>query len=289
MSQKYEIGLYINSSANSQATGLVYSLTGSEVFKDDIPFSQPLEMLPNKLIVAGGERSIRTVTLAMYRRGQLRPLGILGGGSTNVLFEYLISTGREVTLQQFLDTSADKFDPKFYFRPGIARNEKEEIEEFNIQMGTGMYERFSGQSNEILRMIPPRFRPFTSRSLAYIPAIIRTGDTLDIYSLSPNIGRVDAFPGQDLFGSDLTHARIEGDRFEQARKLTATLVFWQFHKRPPKEILRIDKGIIFEDHIRSDSAWFDGDVEKHRLKLHGTVIISRVEPKLAIPVMAIRK
>lgn len=290
MSNVYEIGLYINRYSQVEAQRVVFPLlVKKDTYADYIPMVKRMDELPPKLIVVGGERSIRTVTKEMYRRGQLRPLGILGGGSTNVLYEYLRSTGREMTLQQFREIPPDKFDPKFYFRPGIAKDEKGEIEEFNIQMGNGMYEIFSGLSNELLRFIPPQFRPFSSRTLAYVPAIIRKGNTLDLYSLSPNIGRVRAFPEQDLFGSDITHARIEGSRIDQARKLTTTLVLWQFHQRPPKEILRIDKGVIFEDHIHSDSAWFDGDVEKHRLKLHGTVIISRVEAKLTIPVMAIRK
>lgn len=122
--------------------------------------------------------------------------------------------------------------------------------------------------------------------MASVPAAVMPGDALNMYSLSPRIGHVLTFPDQDLSGSGITHAKIEGNRVVQAAKLATTLILWQFGWRPPKGILHIETGATFHDEVKRNTIWFDGDTQRNRFSGH--VTIRRTDPQYAIPVVGIK-
>lgn len=249
--------------------------------------------VPNKLpqlaIVAGGEGSVRQVVEIAYRQKSVPTVGILGGGSNNVMFTRLSELGlsaAEEELPAFLDGEIPR---EFLFRPGVLKGDDgEEIVLFNNHVGLGAYERAVGTANEKLRFLPRQHhRSFASRlgavALAIKP-VLKGEEPLDVYTVSPKIGSTNAFPDQSLHGEDLTHAWVEGDRFQKLVKLLLTLFAWQQNTRPPSRILQTERRRKFKSKIVRDSVWIDGDTVATEPQEH--VVFMR--SSRAIPLFAIR-
>lgn len=285
MSQKYEIGVYVDSYARVEAQRVVFPLIekfGSHT--DIIPMMDKLDELPQKLAVVGGEGSNRAVIQNMYDLGQYRPIGIVGGGTRDVLYHYLKKTGRVITVAEFIDTPPDKFLEKYSYRPGQANDETGATKIFNNHIAVGNYEAAVGALNERLRILPSKIRSGIVYRAAYISAVVGSGEDFNMVSVSGNIGNVDAFD-QELFGSDVTHAWIEGGRRDQARKLAKTLTLWQRGQRPPETVLKLERKEIFNLNNHSQTIWIDGDTIKNPFR--GDIFIKRAET--AIPIFALVK
>lgn len=268
MASHCEIGLYINPRAGSGAKRLVeHLIRDSRVSVDSIPFQKSIDRLPSELIlVVGGERSVGTVTREIYRHGENPTLGIVPGGSGNVTFKNLERHGNMVSVNEFIEGSQEGVVP---FRSGQLGKEI-----FNNQVGFGAYERATGSLNEALRFMPSGMRTILSKILATVPAVI--GDeTINMYSVSPYIGRVRAFPEQDFFGDSVTHGQIGGA--QKAQKLAMTLMLWQMGLADfvPDELFHRTQSERFTPDIQSADIWIDGDTSRNPYR--GEVEIRRLD------------
>lgn len=263
MSQKCEIALYINPSADQQAKDFVAGIKGDNVGEDTIPPKKNL--ISRKKVLVGGEHSLWTITSNIIKNGQPCVVALAGGGTHNVVFEYLKRTGRVMTVDEFLQTAPDKFPNKLLYHPGEAQDEKGHREIFNNHLGRGAYPRMTATLDKMLRGLPPQIRTRGARLGAAVPAAISREDRLVIYSISDRIGDFIAFKDQDLFDGGLTKAVIEGNYVEQWVKLALTLASWQFSRSPLRGVLRTEQGVIFHDRFRTSSLWIDGENKENFL------------------------
>lgn len=267
-----EIGLYINPRAGSGAKRLVEPLINDpRVFVDSIPFQKTIDSLPLRLIVVGGERSVITVAGEIYRRGENPTLGIVPGGSGNVTFNNLERHGNIVSVSEFIDGSQAGV---VIFRPGQIG---EEI--FNNQVGFGAYEQATGSFNEALRFMPDRMRTMLYKILATVPAVF-SDEPINMYSVSPYIGKVRAFPEQDFFGNSITHGQIRGE--QKAPKLAMTLMFWQMGLADyvPDALFHRTQRERFTADIQSSDIWIDGDTSRNPYQ--GEVEIKRIDRGISV-------
>lgn len=284
MPQRYEVGIFKNEHARKEALQNVVGIIGKKLHGNTIPFSEEIAELPDRLIVVGGERSVRTMVQEMSDRKQWRPVALAGGGAHDVTFNELRKVGRTMTVEEFVETPVDEFPEELLYHPGEGVMVGEEYGEiFNNHIGLGKYEEASGDMNEVLRFLPPLLRSLAARSLAAPIAVIRSGERVDIYSVSSHIGYVNAFPEQELQGSDITHAWIDGNDLEQAAKLAITLVLWQAKMRPPETVLHTERRYIYNATTNAENVWIDGDTLPN--PLHGEVTIKRSDS--AFPIVAL--
>ncbi len=243
MASSYEIGLYINPRARSGVKRLVKHLINDpRVLADSIPFQKPVDSFPPKLIVVGGERSVRTVTGEIYRRGENSTLGIVPGGSGNVTYNNLERHGNIVSVHEFIEGLQTGV---VTFHPGQISGEI-----FNNQVGFGAYERVSGFLNETLRFLPDGMRTVLSKIFATVPAVF-SEEMINMYSVSPYIGKVRSFPQQDFLGNSVTHGQIGGKL--KAQKLAMTLMLWQMGLAAyaPDALFHRTQSERFSPHIQS--------------------------------------
>lgn len=285
MAQEYEIGLYINPYAQPEAQRVVFPLLENKATHAVyIPMAEKLGELPPKLIVVGGEGSNRAVIQEMYDRGQYRPIGIVGGGTNDVLYHHLLKTGRVMTIREFLDTPADQFPERFLYRPGLARDLVGNNVIFNNQIGFGNLDVTVGVVNASIRRFPPQTRIKGAKGLlAAIPAVIQKGKLIDVYSVARNIRNQDVFPHQDQFGNFITHAATAGNIFQRVNNLVVIRDTYQQNRIPPENILSVRQGIIFSHDAHTKKIWLDGDTINNPFE--GMVEIGRAD--VAIPIFAL--
>ncbi|KKQ76773.1 hypothetical protein A3B42_02620 [Candidatus Daviesbacteria bacterium RIFCSPLOWO2_01_FULL_38_10] len=113
-----ELGIYANPHAPKpiieRATGMLWLLPAGHSFCDIIPPSRIYQPFPRRIILAGGDGSIRSFLQMMHDRKEVRPVGLLPGGSQNVLYHQLENLGLKMTAREFLERS-----PNRRLRPGM--------------------------------------------------------------------------------------------------------------------------------------------------------------------------
>lgn len=263
MANIVDLEIYRNNSAGSvrKNKAILDSINGNGI--EHIYSADALKALknwPQKFIVDGGEGSNWVLIQEMFRRGlQIRPIGLMGSGTQNVLFEILKKAGRTMTIDEFREAPADKIPG---FRPGQVGGSAL----FNNQFAIGAYERQNGEFNKALGFFPKGIRPMLVRGMAGMSAVLSSDTKIDMYSVVPRIGKVEAFPKQDPFGPNITHAWIEGKN--PSIKLAKVLFLWWRNKIPPEglsqNLLRTEQAPNF-DYVKSftPTAWVDGDTMKN--------------------------
>lgn len=285
MISSYEIGLYINPYSQKEAQRVIFPLLErKDIHAQYIPAAEKLAELPKKLVVVGGEGTNRMVIQEMYDRGQYRPIAVVGGGTNDVLYHYLLKTGRVMTIAEFLATPADKFPDRFLYRPGLAKDAKGNNVIFNNQIGFGNLDVAVGDVNAAIRRFPPQTRIKGAKGLlAAIPAVIQKGKLIDVYSVARNIRNQDVFPRQDQFGDFVTHAATSGNIFQRVNDLVVIRDSYKQNRIPPENILSVRQGIIFSHDAHTKKVWLDGDTIDNPFKW--TIEIGRAE--VAIPIFAL--
>lgn len=289
MAQKYEVGLYRSMSASKKALDIVAPLLRKNDVYTQSPYSKEPSDPPRRIIVVGGEGINRIRFQDLYDKGEVRPVGIVGGGTQNVLHRELMDLKRTMTLEEFMETPWDRFPINTFFKPGQVGGAI-----FNNQYGLGVWERANGRENAMLRRSnetedETRKRVRRARYHAFLfRSILRISDRFDMYSVTPHTGGVNAFPEQDITSDEVTRAWIEGNPIEQVVKLAITLNTFRKGDIPPESILRREKAKSFNVTIGSrkhDTAWIDGDTVPNPAS--GEAVIARAN--VAIPVVAIVK
>lgn len=272
-----ELGVYINGTADPEILATAYSITGPGITRiSSISELKFRGALPRGFIIAGGEGSIRVVVQEMYKRGEIGPVGLLGGGTQNVLFNEL-GKRQTMTLEEFCDTPSDKFPAELLFHPG----QTEDIRFIN-QFAIGAFEQRNGEINSRLHFLPRGYKPAIVRITAGVIATFSLSRRIDMFSVVPNIGNVHAFPKQDPFGPEITHAWIEG--WDAPLKLAKTLIYWWQNKVPPPSVLKTESGLSFSISSHAKKAWVDGDTIPNPNK--GEFEIKRT--KTPFPVVALK-
>ncbi len=261
-----ELGVFINPAARRTAQE-----RGKEIADRyncpivGIPSSElDFAPLPERVIVVGGEWSIRRVVEKMYRSGELRPVGVVGGGTHDVTHRLLLGEELALSLDKFMSMGDDEFPEQYGYRPGEFDGKI-----FNNHVGAGGYERAVGRANRLFDSLRIPRRP-GSNLAQYAGLFLMTHQAngkyaLNIYSVSPNIGSFRVFPKQDFHGSSLTHVSIEGQSAaERLIKLLLTLSFWRLGRQPPQTILQTKFANKFNLSFDGESLWIDGDTEENR-------------------------
>lgn len=278
---KEQLGVFINPAA--RRTAQEWGRTIAELYHCPIyPIpSEELDFahLPERVIIVGGEYSLRRVVERMYRSDELRPVGVVGGGTHDVARTLLVNRGLVLSPDEFMSMRNGTFLPQYSYRPGEFDGKI-----FNNHVGTGVYERTVGEANRLLAFLPRRVSSDLARYASLLLMIHSTGgkDTLNIYSVSPNIGSLKVFPKQDFHGSLLTHASIE-DQSAANRiiKLLLTLTFWRLGWLPPQTILRTESAERFNLVLDGESLWIDGDTERNQHK-EGEMVVGRKKEAIVL-------
>lgn len=250
------LGIYKNHHASREALKLVDSLRKAGALCIDTPKKlEELKVLPERMLVAGGDGSVGMVIQEMFNRREYRPLAILGGGTQNVLYNEHILNGQVMSVIDFIAASDEEL-AQFSFRPGIMGTSV-----FINQIGFGSYEQADGMLNQHLRPIPKSIRTFFVRGTALCIASLSDGRKIDIYSIVPRIGRVLAFPEQQL-DTGISHGWIE-DGKGGSRRMVGTLNSWRNIEGkgpngPLPEFVKIEKGESFSV-LTPRTIWKDGD------------------------------
>ena len=151
---------------------------------------------------------------------------------------------------------------------------------FINHVGLGRFEQHLGEQNKRLRFLPNGWRTSVSAllSLALTALDIKSGkEVLNLYTITPPIGQVPAFPNQVLFSDSITHAQVTN-----IQGLVRTLLYWQRGKPAPNGAMAQDQGPQFSDEVRDNSLWLDGDTVPYMLQ---GALIKRTS--YGIPIVAI--
>lgn len=233
------------------------------------------------VLVAGGDGSVRRVVERLCRDENSGPIGVLGGGTNNVLRKALTRKGLTLTLEDLLSGPTEDDLQKFLFKPGLFGQTI-----FNITVGLGEFEKATGNILESLRGYVPR--PFKSKitSLLSVISMARAKPNLfplDLFSTSPDFGSVTLFPKQELHSSLITHAWIEEPGVSGVSKLALTLLFWQAGMEPPLNCIKTEQREAFEISYKDPRIWIDGDtVQRNLKKHHGNILVSRSAQTVAL-------
>lgn len=256
---EYEFGLFTNPHVSrvvaEEDTGILWLRPTGAGFVDSIPPTHSRwQRFPKRLIVRGGDGSIREICQWMHDRKEIRPVGILPGGSQNVLYHALMDLGLKANIKAFLEKSLDDYPEEQRLRPGMINDRV-----FVNHVGLGHVEQQLGRLNARLRLLPNGCRTLVATLFSLATASANPGKNfLNLYTITPRIGPVLAFPEQRLLNDELTHAWIRGGRIRQLR------------------------GSWFQDTTVGNYVWFDGDTRYYSQQ---EVLITRAS--YGIPVVAI--
>lgn len=217
------------------------------------------EPFPNRVIVAGGEGSIRTILQIMHDREEIRPVGLLPGGSQNVLYNALFELDLKSDVKAFLEKGLDEYPEDQRLRLGMINDRV-----FINHVGLGRFEQYLGEFNNRLRFLPNGRRTLVAALFSLTFATLDPNsrrEILNLYTIVPVIGQVPAFPDQRLLSDTLTHARIE-----RAGSLIRTLFYWQRGKPAPNGAITQYQYSRFADIATGNSIWLDGDTIPYMLQ-----------------------
>lgn len=275
---EFELGVYANpfasESVKKRVRGILRFSPKGPTFRLTSPTYQ-YQPIPKRVVVAGGEGSIRTVVQMMYDREVVKPVGLLPGGSQNVLYNALRKLGLQSDAKTFLEKTLDDYPEDQRLRPGVVNNLV-----FVNHAGFGHFEQHLGELNKRLRFLRNGHRPLVCALLSMAAAILYPDgnrELLNLYTITPRIGQVLAFPDQELLNNNVTHAWVEG-----IRGFVRTLSYWQRGKPAPNGAMRQFQSFGFADNAIGSSIWLDGD--KIPYDLQGALI---KRAPYGIPVVAI--
>lgn len=256
---EFELGVYVNDFApypvRRKAREMI-QLLPDESNSFYLVISSHLERnrIPEKLAVAGGDGSIGRIMQMLYDQKAIIPVAVLPGGSQNVLYHTLLDLGLTADAGTFLKKPLDDYPENQRLKPGMINKRV-----FVNHVGLGHFEQHLGRFNARLRFLPSLPRLFLSASLSLAAASLHPGkDFLNLYTITPRVGSVLAFPGQRLLSNELTHAWMRRGWIRQLR------------------------GFRFHDATLGNYAWFDGDT---RFYPQREVLIARAP--YGIPVVAL--
>lgn len=255
--EKIDTCVYVNGSASPKVRGIAKAIVGSRVVhihrREDL---KGIPDYPSRIITAGGEGTNLAVTQWMFDKKFVCPVGLLGGGTQNILYNEML--GKDVmTIDQFRQTKVDEFPKEYFFHPGQVGDNVV----FNNQFGIGIYETMMGRLNENLRFIPRKFRPLRAALARITPLLLAVyGEPkMELFSVVQKVGKIPLFPGQDAFTEDLTHVSVN-TWFDL---ITSLRLGRRLRKDPklclPQNVIKREQKESFEVNITGNSVWIDGD------------------------------
>lgn len=282
-----ELGLVIDRYASGNAKRTTDSLIRRassciQLTAESVANIETARMLPRGILAVGGEATIRRIVQTMVDASEIRPIALLGGGTNNVLYHSLLEAGQAMPIAKFLWAVGNNcFPASFALRPGLIGRRA-----FVLHAGLGNFEQSVGWAIKNSRGLAPRkFRPLLSHSIGLALACLLKDDQLpplDLYTISPRLGKRTLFPEQAHQGDSITHAWIEtGTHQETRRKLIKTALYWRFGKHP--DCVKLEQAASFKINSDINTLWLEGDNVPNQQK--PPFSIRRWEH--AIPVVAI--
>ncbi len=278
-----ELGIYVDPYASPRAKQEARDIAeraGGNCIELTPPFK---DKLPKGIFIAGGDGSIRKVIQFIVDSDPEKPIpiGLLGGGTNDAMRHALLLGKQHMTGPGFLQHIQKGFPSSTLIKPGLIGKEV-----FVRDVGLGSFEQNVGRANEALNGYSPRI---VRVPIAYLLGLTQTILTqpealapLDIYTISPNIGRKHIFPQQTYQGDLITHAWIdEESRLKTVAALVKTAILWQFNI--PSDAVKTKQRTRFDLESSPANLWFQGDTIPNTQQ--GPLVIKRWEK--AIPIVAI--
>lgn len=278
MAANCEVGLFINPKSNKNALSIAFEIAKREgVCVDSIPSSNIHTHAFPRVIVVGGERSVKTVVESVVNGKSGSVIGIIPGGSGNVTHRELARVGHSTTIEDFFDANEERLAD---FYPGITDNNIL----FNNHVGFGSYERTKGVLNESPGILPSFIRRMSAKIGAVIPATF-SDNPIEIYSVVPHIGKTNVFPEQQMLSLDVSRGQIVGEN--KALKLGVTLLMWSLGlgNLIPNAIFMRTRDRQFTHEAGSDQIWVDGDTFPNQST--SKVIIGRSRQSIKITAISV--
>lgn len=276
---EFELGIFsspfIPEAVRERVTGMLRRLPEGKTFIDIIPPTHSRwKPFPRRIIVAGGDGSVREILQWMQDRGEVRPVGLMAGGSQNVLYHALMELGLKTSINTFLEKNPDDYPEDQRLKPGMVGDLV-----FVNHAGLGRFEQHLGEFNRRLRLLRNGQRPFVCALFSLAASLNPNGrkDFLNLYTITPTIGQLRAFPEQKLLGNGITHAKVSS-----VRGLVQTMIYWQRGQSAPNRAMHQSTYTRFEDTTGNSSIWLDGDTSAYPRQ---AVLITRTP--YGIPVVAI--
>lgn len=286
-----EIGLYIDNYASSRSQGVARKIADecrstSVVL---VPSFSGVGNLPHGILITGGEGSIQRIIQYMVESNQVRPIGLLGGGTHNTLRHSLQKAGKTLSSGEFRFNCAGEgerlhLSPDHYalIQPGLLGSLP-----FITRVGLGNFEQGIGQTRESLRNYP--FPRKVKSEVAYVVGLIKASlankhdsPPFDMYTISPSLARKIIFPHQSYEDDSVTHTWIKAEsRMERIRALLKTALCWELGK--PSEYVQVEQARRFEVRSLPNDIWIDGDIQPNIQR--PSVVVKRSEQ--VIPIVAI--
>ncbi|MBI4035780.1 hypothetical protein HY383_02435 [Candidatus Daviesbacteria bacterium] len=252
-----EIGIFLDPYASKEVVRFVKDFTSQHTGRVVSEARQLPQLDDCKLIlIGGGDGTANKVVSHLYNSGAEYHIGLLPSGTNHIFYNNLLQIARQ-TPEQFVKPRQEGTLRPSYFHPGKFGEHL-----FLVDCGTGTLEIAIGNLNKRYRWVPGAIRSKLIPVLSYLNTLKPSDDvTLNIFSTSPYLGVVKAFPNQKVDNSrSLTHAWIEG-RLKAVRlnKLLITLACWSRGIVPPQSILKTEQVNTDCDAMQGQSLWVDGD------------------------------
>ncbi len=282
---KFELGIFVDPYASARAkeeARRIVALTNCA------PLTFPLRgNLPQVAVFACGDGPLQKIAQVMVESNQVIPIALLGGGTNDALYNSLRGNDQDGKTQfSFADFQNHikenrPFHPEALIKPGLIGGKA-----FLRDVGLGPFEQNAGKANKRLNgWVPKGLRVQTASVLGLVLTILSNPDTsvpLDIYTISPWVGRKRVFPKQVQHGDQITHAWIESStRGELRRALIRTAAYGQ--SGLPSPHVRTEQQTSFTLQSVPDHFWLHGDIIPNDQT--GLTVVKRWDK--GIPIVAI--
>ena len=274
-----ELGIFVDKHASTKARKQAEQIVdGRKCIEIDLRFISGAHRLPPGIPIAGGDGSIRNVVQDMVNKNQVRPIGLLGGGTNDALYNSLRAEGQGMPYREFhwKTLAREPFDPKALIKPGLVGNQA-----YVMEVGFGQFEQSIGEANQSLNGYSPRrIRVPIAYFLGFIKTISQPDGLtpVNIYTTSPRMGRKHVFPQQTHHADLITHAWMEAQGQERIVSLAKTAFLWSLSK--PSPYVRTEQKTEFEVDLAPKNLWINGDIIPNKQK--SPLLISRWEQTIPI-------
>lgn len=257
-----DLGIFVNRRASPEGlkkAAKIQSVIPGIVTQDVLGQQEGLAEMYKRVIIVGGDGSVRTGLNYLMGQDQFPLVGIIPGGTLNVLSRVLVENGLGTTIEEFINIDPLKLPESEQFKPGLVAGRV-----FTNKASVNQYDRFKIVINERLRGV---LSGRTRIKVSHIGGLLLSALTIDNQKpllnavlTTPYYGEVAVNPEQSLNGDNLTRMSIEGDStLLMFYKLAACLVYFNRQTLPPPSLLKVEFGKEFMMRPVHNGMDLDGD------------------------------
>ena len=257
-----EIGIIVNPKAGDRR-GIRETLETIEQFFDDTKIfdisdleNGNIQNIPPKLVIVGGDGTIRACLSWLASHDEYPKLFITGGGSTNTFRSALIKESAKTSVEGLKNDAGQMIS----YKPAVIEHEDGERDFWVIAAGFGEFEKgFPNAFEGVRRLkIPPQTRAHTAGLMAlmynFLTAVSSRDLLIQAYTTGRDIGRFKIFKEGELSLSSDKLGLVEihkKDYYWGLLKFIISSMFWQTGVKPPKSLSQTMIGESFMTELPS--------------------------------------